>query len=211
MALPLTPVSRLFGFDRGTPIDRYYIETFLGKYQDLIVGDVLEVADPGYTIKFGAEKVRKSLLLSVTDENSAATIVGDLSTGEGIPDEVADCFILTQTLLCIYDVRSAAKNAIKLLKPGGHLLVTVPGITQISRYDMDRWGQYWGFTDLSLKRLFSEVVPQDNIKIEVFGNVKAASSFLYGLAKQEIAEQDLDYQDPDYQLVIGAVVQKPTL
>jgi len=26
----LTPVSRIVGFDRGLPIDRYYIERFLG-------------------------------------------------------------------------------------------------------------------------------------------------------------------------------------
>lgn len=209
MALPLTPVSRLFGLDRGSPIDRYYIEFFLSKHSELIYGDVLEVGDCFYTKKFGSNKVRQSKVLHVNDENPQASIIGDLATGEGINRDEADCFILTQVLPVVFDVHSAAKNAIKLLKAGGHLLVTVPGISPISRFDMERWGHYWSFTDLSLRRLFEKLVPPENIKVEVFGNVKAAASFLYGLAQHEIPQKDLDYLDPDYQVIIAAVVKKP--
>ena len=48
-------LSRDFGFDRGTPIDRYYIESFLSTHASDIRGHVLEVADNTYTRRFGGD------------------------------------------------------------------------------------------------------------------------------------------------------------
>lgn len=208
-SLSKQPVSRSFGFDRGLPIDRYYIESFLEENKQLITGTVLEIADSTYTSKFGGQKVRKALVLHATPDQPNADLVGDLSTGEGIPENAVDCFILTQTLPFIFDVNNAVRNAVKILRPGGSLLVTVSGITQISRYDMDRWGHYWSFTDLSVKRLFEQVVPANNIHVQTYGNAKAAACFLYGLAQCDLTKRDLDYRDKDYQLIITAVVKKP--
>lgn len=206
-AFPKGPLSRVYGLDRGTPIDRYYIEAFLKEHASLIRGTVVEVGDSSYTKWYGGTKVSQSLVLHVSD--TSADITGDLGTGKGIPESIADCFILTQTLLLIYDIHAAVKNAVKLLKPGGCLLVTVPGITKICRWEMDTWGQYWSFTDLSLRRLFEEAAPPENIKIQAYGNVKAAACFLYGLSQHEIDRTDLEFYDPDYPVIIGAVVQKP--
>ncbi|MDQ6672148.1 MAG: hypothetical protein M3069_15630, partial [Chloroflexota bacterium] len=47
------PVSDEFGFDRGTPVDRYFIEQFLEQHRQDIRGHVLEVRDSGYTDRFG--------------------------------------------------------------------------------------------------------------------------------------------------------------
>jgi hypothetical protein len=41
----LTPLSRCFGFDRGKPVDRYYIENFLASRAGDVRGRVLEIAD----------------------------------------------------------------------------------------------------------------------------------------------------------------------
>lgn len=198
----LRPVSRLFGSDRGTPIDRYYICKFLEASHKDVQGRVMEIGGSEYTRQFGGSQVVKSDVLHAIDGNPEATIVGDLSTGEGIPNNMFDCMILTQTLLCIYDVKKAIANGHNALKPGGVMLVTVPGISQISRYDMDRWGDYWRFTTLSAKRLFEEVFGDGNVTVEAYGNVLAASSFLYGLASEELKKEELDYHDPDYQLLI---------
>ena len=207
--LTTKPISKVFGFDRGLPIDRYYIEKFLSENKQLIKGITLEIAESTYTKKFGGKKVKKALVFNVKESRSKADIVGNLSTGEGIKENLVDCFIMTQTLPFIYDVHNAVKNAVKILKPGGSLLVTVSGITQISRYDMSRWGQYWSFTDLSLRKLFEEVVPSSNITIKTYGNVKSATCFLYGFAQHELTSKELEYHDQDYQLIITAVVKKP--
>jgi SAM-dependent methyltransferase len=198
----IEPVSRKFGTDRGTAIDRYYIEKFLDHYRGDIKGCVLEIGDRAYTTRFGGNRVTQSDVLHATSDNPHATIVGDLATGDGVSSVAFDCIILTQTLPFIFDVRQTVCHVLRALKPGGVVLATVPGISQISRYDMDRWGDFWRFTDASVKRLFEDVFGTGNVQIEVYGNVLVACGFLQGLAAHEISTEELHHKDPDYQLLI---------
>jgi SAM-dependent methyltransferase len=199
------PVSRRFGFDRGTPIDRFYIERFLASKSPLIAGRVLEIGDRTYTDRFGS-KVEQSDVLHATGESDQTTLVGDLATGEGIPDGVFDCIILTQTLPFIFDVAGAVSGAHRALKPGGWALTTVPGISQISRFDMDRWGDYWRFTDASVTRLFANGF--DPVEVTTHGNVATASAFLQGLAFEELERGVLEQSDPDYQVLITIAARR---
>ncbi len=198
----LKPASIVFGLDRGRPIDRYYIESFLSTYSADIQGRVLEIGDAGYTRRFGGDKVRQSDVLHAVPGNPEATLIGDLATGTGIPELAFDCLLLTQVFLVIYNVQDAIRHSYQALKPGGVLLATVPGISQISRYDMDRWGDYWRFTDASARRLFGDVFGAENVTVETYGNVLAACAFLQGLAAHELSARELDYQDSDYQVTI---------
>lgn len=204
--ISLQPISRVFGYDRGTPIDRYYIEKFLEENKAAIHGCVLEIGDNTYTQKYGTNVSKSEILNAVQSPN--ATIVGDLATGKNIPEATFDCIILTQTLLCIYEVKSALKHTFKALKSGGTLLITVPGISQISRYDMDRWGDFWRFTDKSMRMLIEEVCPDCEVVIKTYGNVFVAKAFLDGIAWEELPPEVLEYNDNDYQLVITAKVVK---
>jgi hypothetical protein len=209
----VSPVSAIFGLDRGLSIDRYYIEAFLQCYRSDIFGRVLEIGDPGYTLKFGGDRVLQSDVLHVFRGNPQATLIGDLASGAGIPKEAFDCMILTQTFPFIYDVQAAVSNAFAALKPGGVVLATFPGISQISRYDMDRWGDYWRFTDASARRLFGDVFGIENVTVHIHGNVLVACAFLHGLATHELKHEELDAQDPDYQvlLTVRAVKAKETV
>jgi SAM-dependent methyltransferase len=196
------PVSRVFGFDRGEPIDRYYIERFLDARRADIRGRVLEIGGRDYTQRYGGDAVTQSDVLHATDDKPDATLIGDLATGRGIPGDTFDCIILTQTLPFIYDVRSAIQHAYAALKPDGVVLATVPGISQISRYDMDRWGDFWRFTSLSIRRLFEEAFDPDEVSVQTHGNVLVATSFLQGRASRELRQADLSHHDPDYELLI---------
>ena len=198
----LTPISRVFGLDRGLPIDRYYIELFLHTHRQAIQGSVLEIGEPVYTRQFGGERVRESHVLHATAGNAQATVVGDLASGEGIPSGAFDCMVLTQTFLVIYEVQKAITTCYAALKPGGVLLATFPGISQISRYDMERWGDYWRFTDASAQRLFGDVFGDEHVTVTTYGNVLATCAFLHGLAAPELSPQELAYHDPNYQLLI---------
>jgi SAM-dependent methyltransferase len=198
----LTPVSRVFGLDRGQAIDRYYIERFLEKSAEDIHGRVLEIGDNYYTGKFGGPRVVKSDVLHAVGGNTSATIVADLTKPEGIPSSAFDCVILTQTLPFIYDIHAVVGQVERALKSGGVALATVSGISQISRYDMDRWGEYWRFTALSVKRLFEEAFPPESLEVQAHGNVLAATAFLHGIAAEELEPKELDYFDPDYELLI---------
>lgn len=201
------PVSILFGVDRGTPVDRLYIENFLSKYSQYITGDVLEIAENDYTLKY-AHDLKKSHILHVTADNPNATLVGNLETGENIPENQFDCLIITQTLAFIYDIKSVVKNCHKALKPGGCLLLTNPSITPISMYDMERWGDFWRFTTLSMQRLLEESFLPENIKVESFGNYYAAKAFLAGKAVEELNKKKLLQFQGMYTVTIAAAAIK---
>lgn len=202
------PVSRKFGLDRGMSICRYYIEKYLSENRHHIRGRVLEIGGRRYTKQYGVGVTQSDILHAVPSPE--ATIVGDLATGENIPDSAFDCIILTQVLECIYDVKAAIKNAVRALKPGGTLLITDNGIGPISRYDMDRWGDYWRFTNKSLKTMLAECLPDEAITIKTYGNVAAAKAYLDGRCAEELNPAVLDVQDQDYQSVITAVAVKPS-
>jgi glycosyltransferase involved in cell wall biosynthesis/SAM-dependent methyltransferase len=204
----MAPISREWGFDRGLPIDRYYIEQFLGRHKDDVQGRVLEVGDNSYTRKFGTRRVSISDVLHVKEGNPQATLVGDLTGADHIPSDTFDCIILTQTLQLIYDVRSAIKTVYRILKPGGVLLATFPGISQT--YDNEwRESWCWSFTPVSARRLFQEVFLPINLSVEHYGNVLAAISFLHGLATEELTPQELDHYEAGYDITIAVRGIKP--
>jgi SAM-dependent methyltransferase len=200
----LQPLRPVFGSGYGQCIDRYYIEQFLAAHKADICGRVLEVADNSYTQRFGGAKVVRSDVLHVASDNPQATIVADLTQADDIiPSQVFDCIILTQTLEVIYEVRSALRTLQRILKPGGVLLATFPGIRHISRHDMETWGEYWRFTTLSAARLFSEVFAREDFSIQAYGNVLTAVAFLHGLVSQELYKEELEYCDPDYEVLVA--------
>lgn len=197
----LTPISQSFGYDRGLPIDRYYIENFLYRQAHNIRGHVMEIGEDSYIKRFGGERVTNKDILHVESGNPIATIVGDLTSADHIPSDTYDCIILTQTLQFIYDVLAALKTLHRILKPSGVLLTTFPGISQIPG---DRWGldHCWNFTTLLARRLFEEVFQPTNISVEAFGNVLTTIAFLQGLAVGELQRNELEYQDCNYELLI---------
>jgi len=205
-----TPVSRQFGYDRGRPIDRYYIESFLDTHAANIRGHVLEIGDDAYTRRFGGDNVVKRDVLSLFPNGFASTIVGDLTRADHIPSENFDCIILTQTLHLIYNFRAALRTVHRILKPGGVVLATFPGISQISS---DQWGAHWcwSYTALSARMMFEEVFQPEHIIIKAFGNVLTSTAFLQGLADHELKCDELAYNDPDYEVVITVKAAKTEL
>ena len=204
----LEPISKNFGYDRGRPIDRYYIENFLDRHANDVRGRVLEIKDYYYTRRCGGDRVNTSDVLDVDEDNPLATIVADLTRADHVPSNAFDCILFNQTLQLIYDMRSAIQTLHRILKPGGVLLATFPGITQINYEDnSDYW--CWSFTQLSVRRLFAESFPEENIRVDAHGNVLAAIAFLHGLAANELRRKELDYRDPDYEVVITLRAVKP--
>jgi peptidoglycan/xylan/chitin deacetylase (PgdA/CDA1 family)/GT2 family glycosyltransferase/SAM-dependent methyltransferase len=198
----LTPVSPVWGLDRGRPLDRYYIERFLGRHQADIQGRVLEVKDAGYTKCFGDSRVTRSDVVDIDPSNEQATIIADLTRAETIPDETFDCFVMTQTLHIIYDLEAALSTAYRILKPGGVLLCTLPCVSRVSYEDGGvNDGDFWRFTEASARWLFSQVFPIDAFEVTSYGNVMVCAAFLLGLALEEVKAEDLDAVDPWFPLI----------
>ena len=204
----LSPLSRRFGYDRGLPLDRYYIETFLNQEASAIRGRVLEIGENDYTRRFGGADVSMSDVLHIEPGHPFVTIVADLQSAPEINSSSFDCIICTQTLQFIFDTASAIRTLHRILKPGGTLLVTSAGIAQIARDDAMRFGEYWRFTRQSMQRLFEGTFPQRNVRVDTYGNVLVAAAFLYGLAAEDLQPHELAYRDPDYEVTIAVPATK---
>jgi hypothetical protein len=196
-----TPVSRDFGWERGTPIDRYYVEHFLARYASDVRGRVLEIGDDAYSRRFGADRIAHQDVLHVKPGHAGATLTGDLTVPGVLPDDAFDCIILTQTLHLVFDLDAAVARLHAALKPGGVLLLTVPGISQIDRFE---WAEHWcwSFTPLAIRRLFGKGFADDALAVEAHGNVFAAIAYLTGAAVEEVDAAKLDVRDDAYPVVV---------
>lgn len=198
----LTPISRIWGLDRGVPIDRYYIEGFLKQNASVIRGDVLEAQNDSYARRYGGDSVARCDVLSVSSANTLATIVANLEEAGNIPDNVYDCVILTQTLHLVYKVDAAVRTLHRILRPGGAALVTIPGISKVTVDQAENWCSQWAFTPHSATTAFGEVFGMENVEVKAHGNVLAAVAFLHGLASAELRKSELDYADAEYPVII---------
>ncbi|WP_121116027.1 glycosyltransferase [Croceibacterium ferulae] len=196
-----TPISPNFGYDRGTPIDRFYIERFLDRHRPDIAGRVLEVGDAEYSQRFGGAAITRQDVLHAHAENPEATIVGDLGQPGLLPADAFDCLVLTQTLMLVWDMPDAAAELYRALKPGGVLLLTVPGTSSVDRGE---WGAnwFWSLTGSSVTRMFEPLFGAENMTVMVEGNVYAATCFLHGLAQEEVRTEWLEQADAAYPMVV---------
>jgi SAM-dependent methyltransferase len=203
------PIAGDFGYGRGGPVDRYYIEAFLDRHAADIKGRVLEVGDASYTRRFGGDRVARADVLHVDAGAPEATFVGDLADGSFLPDGAFDCVVLTQTLHLIYDYVAALRTLERVLAPGGVLLLTVPGISNVAA---DQWGAMWqySFTQHALSRACAEVFEGCQVEITSHGNVLAAVAFLHGLSADELSREELDATHVEYSIVHAMRVAKPT-
>ena len=204
----VTPIDPNWGFERGTPIDRVYVEEFVGSHAADIRGRVLEIAAPDYTTRFGRGVERVDILMA-TEGNPEATIVGDLTDAPHIPSDTFDCVIVTQTLQFVYDVRAALATLQRILAPGGVLLATMPGITKISPPEDEQYGEWWHFTARSTQRLAEEAFGAGNAEARAYGNVLSAAGFLYGLAASDLKPEELAARDRLYEVIVGLRAVKP--
>ena len=204
-----TPVSPIFGIDRGFPIERYYIEQFLARHRLDVRGRCLEMGDPFYINKFNDGRATRIDVMHVKEGNPAATIVADLTSAGHVPSNTFDCIIFTQSLQMIYDMHAALRHLHRILKPGGVLLLTSHGISKVGRrLGRDGWGEYWRITTQSAEKLFEDTFPGADVQVGSYGNVLTACCCLHGIVSEEIAPADLDTNDPDYEVIVTVRARK---
>jgi SAM-dependent methyltransferase len=197
------PLCREYGYSRGTPIDRYYIESFLEEHAADIRGRVLEIGDDTYSRRFGGGRITRQDVLHVQPGHPHTTIVGDLAEPGVLPPHAFDCIVLTQTLHLIFDMARAVEQLHAALRPGGVALITVPGISPIHGGPWkESW--YWSLTALALARLLSGPFEPDKVSVVTRGNLFAATAFLHGAAVEEVDTAKLDLFDPAYPVTVAA-------
>jgi SAM-dependent methyltransferase len=192
----VTPFSSSYGFDRGTPVDRHYLDAFLYANRALITGRVLEVQMPGYTSKFG-HGVEESHSVDI-DPRFGATYTCDLAEAPQIPSDYYDCFLLPNTLPHLENLRPALRTMLRVTRPGGALLASAAGFLPLITDGEDLWrlsAQGW-------RRLLADEWPGCEIAVESHGNCLAAIAAMHGLAREELRAEELDADDPRYPVLV---------
>lgn len=195
------PVSEHWGYDRGTPIDRWYIEQFLTEHRADLRGRVLEVKDDEYARRFG-DSVDQVDVLDIDPRNERATVVADLADAAAIPDAAYDCVVLTQTLQYVPRVADAIGHLRRILAPGGTLLATVPALSRVIVAD-PAFDDHWRFTEASCKALFEDAFGPGAVEVRTYGNATAGAGFLLGYAAEELSGRERDAVDPRFPVVVA--------
>jgi hypothetical protein len=203
--LPCEPLSDQYGFDRGTPIDRRYIEGFLSTRRDAIHGRVLEVQDNTYTTRFGADRVFESVVIDIDSSNPRATLIADLQQVGSLRRESYDCIILTQTLHLLRQPDQCINNCFGALRAPGALLATAPSVSRVS--PTYSHGDYWRFTPVGLTELFTRHWPSD-FTVHAFGSLRTCVAFLLGEAQEDLPDTVLDYHDSRFPLTVAVEAHK---
>jgi SAM-dependent methyltransferase len=191
LAVGLQPLSLSWGYDRGTPILRYYLEQFLEEFSTDIRGHCLEFQSDDYMTRFGKSAVDKLDILHIDGSNPKATIVADLTKPNSIPSNEFDCIICTHVLHVIFELHEVVSELHRILKPGGVLLTAVP---HFSMY-VPECHEFWRFTPQGLSSLLAKVFGAENVTIRAYGNSLTAAGQIRGMVAHEFTKTELSYQD----------------
>jgi len=197
------PFSQNYGFDRGTPIDRYYLDAFLRANQSRITGRVLEVQLPSYTRRFG-RGVEESHSVDINPQ-FGATYTCDLAEASQIPSDFYDCFLLPNTLQHVEAIRPTLRTVLRVTKPGGTLLASAAGFLPLIPDGDD----FWRLSAQGWRRLLADEWPDCDVAVESHGNCLAAIAAMHGLAQEELSADELDVHDPRYPVLITIRCRKP--
>lgn len=200
-----TPFSTYFGFDRGTPVDRYYLNKFLQANQSLIAGDVLEIQTTAYTRKFGRE-VRCAHSLDI-DPQHEVTYTCDLASCDIVASNSYDCFLLPNTLQHLRYLEPALCNALRIIRPGGVILASACGFVPLIPDGPD----YWRLSGEGWKEVAHRVWPGCEIHVESYGNCLVVLAAVMGLALEELDPHELELSDPRYPVLTTIFCRKPIL
>ena len=202
-----TPFSDCYGWDRGLPIDRYYIEGWLARNAFAFRGEALEVRGPEYAERYGGANVTKVHVVDIDESNPKATVIADLTKEGSLPDAAYDTIVMTQTLHVTEDDDGGFRTLWRALRPGGTILFSGPCVGRID-HELAEYDS-WRYTPNGLRRRLARILPDAQVSVEAFGNVLAGAAYLYGIAMQELTPAELDVRDPGFPIVVCAKIDKP--
>lgn len=198
------PFSEYFGFDRGLPVDRYYLHRFLEENKTLITGNVLEIQMPGYTNRYGS-KLQKADSVDISSQHNS-TYVCDLAESDGIiPDNYYDCFLLPNTLCVLKNIEGCLTQALRVIKPGGVILATTASFMPLNPDSPD----YWRLSADGWREIAEKVWPGCAVEIKSQGNCLVAIAAMLGLAVEELSQREMEVHDPHYPVLVTILCRKP--
>ncbi|WP_169221635.1 methyltransferase domain-containing protein [Brasilonema sp. UFV-L1] len=185
------PICHKFGFTRGTPVDRYYLDKFISEIRHQVVGSVLEI---------GGVLLNKEIYqLSVATEyqtldlvsRPGVTVVGDAHDSTIIMPESLDTVLVFNVLEHCHNPWVVVQNIYSWLRVGGKCFCMVPSAQKLHSLPKD----YWRPLPDGMKQLFQDFSESN---LHIYGNPLTVLASFMGVAAEELSPQDLDDFHPDY-------------
>jgi hypothetical protein len=197
------PFSTKFGFDRGTPIDRFYLARFLAEHAHRIRGDVLEIQSPGHARRYGRALGRTDSI----DVNPifTPTWLCDLARADAVPSASYDCFLLPNTLNHLRDLDGALRHAFRIVRPGGAILASAASLVPLIPDGPD----YWHLSEAGWREVAQRAWPDGELSVVAHGNCLAATAALMGIAVEELDARELEVHDPRYPVLVTLACLRP--
>jgi SAM-dependent methyltransferase len=203
-----TPFSPTFGYDRGTPIDRYYLDRFLTEEGGAIRGVVGEIAGTTLVDAYGGSRVTRAEVIDLDDANPRVTLHADLGRPSSLPLSSFDCLVVVQTLQYVAEPGVAIANCLQALRPGGTLLLAVPALAAHDDHERDE-DDHWRFWPGGVAALVARVAPDATVRTVAYGNLVTALAFLHGLAAEELRAAELAPTDLRFPVLVCARIDRP--
>jgi len=207
------------GRSRGLSIIRYYWAAFLEQHQADIRGHALEIGETTTICQYGGDRLTQADALDLAAHSPDVRVVADLSRADHVSGDTYDCFVVQFTTAVIYDLEAFVYHAIRLLKPGGVLLINFWCIDFYLHRGLDMgtapkghlplYMYHWS-TPIGVHNLLHNLGLRNNdYQLQVYGNLMARMAFLLNVPARELTPQERDHVDPGQPLLICARIVKP--
>ena len=203
------------GAPRGEAIVRRYWESFLEQHRADIRGRCLELGSQVTIHRLGGSEVAEAAGLDISRHSPDITVVADLSRADEIAGDRYDCFIIPFSMHLIYDVESALYHSLRLLKPGGVLLVNFPCVDYYFPRGLDMGtGRslfvFWWFTPIQVENLFRRAgLTSADYELRIDGNLFTRVAYQMNMPAEELSAEELNYVDSGHPLLISVRAVKP--
>ena len=202
------------GRQRGQPIVRFYWHRFLEAHRSDIRGCCLEIGSTA-TIRGYGQAVTRADAIDLAAHSEEISVVADLSRADRLPGEAYDCVICPFTMHLIYDVEAALYHSIRLLKPGGVLLVNFPCVDYYFPRGLDMGTGaplfvYWWFTPIMVENLLGRVgLASSDCQTRIDGNLFARVAYQMNMPCEELSRTEIEHEDEGHPLIISVRAVRP--
>ena len=195
------PVDANYGFGRGTPIDRFYLDIFLRKIKKNVCGKILEIGADQKRLDLKKYKPGARFDSLDIEGKSKPTFTANAEVQSILKPRSYDSILAFNVLGHCRNPFSVTKNMHTWLRPGGIAFCAVSSSQRVGRCPED----CWKIQPDGLRALFSNF---RKIQIISYGNLTTTIGALQGLAAEELSKEELLDHHPDYPVLSCVIAEK---
>lgn len=203
------------GADNGLSVIRYYWADFLDQHRADVRGLALEVGGTGTIREYGGDQLVRADALDLSAHSPDVRVVADLSRADHVQSDGYDCILIQFSTAVIYDIEAALYHSVRLLKPGGVLLINFWCVDFYLHRGLDMgtgeplYMVHWATPIQVQNWLRGLALNEDDFSLTIYGNLLTRMAFLMNAPAHEFTQAELNHYDPGQPLLICTRIMKP--